>query len=238
MIEEKFTLPWQMTNWERMAFIHILDMARPEVAIEVGTYKGGSLQVLSHYASWVYSIDIDPFVAKNLDGKFDNVAFRSGDSSDILEGLLSNKSKSSKVTFILIDGDHSEEGVRKDISAILNWHPAKECIVLMHDSFNPDCRKGILTSHWNSNPYIHDVEVDFVPGIYHELAYDTAAPNTMWGGFARAVLKPFPRKGNSLDIKTSQQRLYEAVYRISSHRPKPIGVRLLRNVLKRFQRVC
>ena len=48
---------WQMTRCEKYAFASILEAARPAVAIEIGTYKGGSLQLIAEHAEKVYSID-------------------------------------------------------------------------------------------------------------------------------------------------------------------------------------
>ena len=89
----------------------------------------------------------------------------------------------------------------------------------MHDAFNPDCRTGILSANWQNCPYVYELEIDYIPGIYHQEAYDTAAARTMWGGFACALLKPEPRQGN-LVISQRQQGLFEAVLLHSSHAPQ------------------
>jgi hypothetical protein len=43
-------LHWQMTRWEKYGFSSILEASNPKVAIEIGTHKGGSLQVIAKYA--------------------------------------------------------------------------------------------------------------------------------------------------------------------------------------------
>jgi hypothetical protein len=91
--------------------------------------------------------------------------------------------------------------------------------VLMHNAFNPDCRAGILSANWQGPPHVHEVEIDHIPGVYHQKAYDKAAARTMWGGFACALLKPEPRQGD-LVISQRQQGLFEAVLLQSSHAPQ------------------
>jgi hypothetical protein len=60
------------------------------------------------------------------------------------------------------------------------------------------------------------VELDFIPGIYHYEAHDTAGPRSMWGGFAIAVLTPEYRNG-MLIVQESQKHLHEAIKRVSIH---------------------
>jgi hypothetical protein len=216
----KSALHFQMTVCEQMALQHILDLLKPQRALEIGTYQGGSLQVLSHYCSHVESIDIDPSIPAALGPQFTNVTFHTGNSFELLPSILSQSTESrNPFEFILIDGDHSSEGVKRDINAILSVLPTSELFVLMHDAFNPQCRAGILSANWQLSPHVHELEIDFIPGVYHHESYDTAAARTMWGGFACALLKPEPRQG-ALVISQRQQGLYEAVFRQSSHAPQ------------------
>jgi hypothetical protein len=94
---------------------------------------------------------------------------------------------------VLVDGDHSAEGVRKDLENLLRYRPATPLFVVMHDSFNPECRRGLRTTNWVASPYVHAVELDFVPGTI------TASPSflgQLWGGLALAYLKPQERRGH------------------------------------------
>ena len=208
-----------MTTCEWMALQHILSGLRPKRAIEVGTYEGGSLQVLAHFCEHVDSIDIDSSIADVLAGRFTNVTFHTGTSGDLLPSVLrSNAQDREPVGFVLIDGDHSTEGVRRDINALLSVPPSCEIVALMHDAFNPDCRAGILSADWQRCPFVHEVEVDYIPGVYHQQAYDTAAARTMWGGFACALLQPEPRHSD-LVVPQRQQGLFESVLLQSSHAP-------------------
>jgi len=218
-LSQYFELPWQMTNCEKFALESLLRNHSPEIALEVGTYHGGSLQVLARYSRSVISIDIDEGVQSRIGGKFSNVVFHTGDSTNLLPSILAQCTSAGKgVEFVIIDGDHSAAGVQRDIDAFLRWQPLRRCLVLMHDSFNPACREGIRTAPWASSLYVQSVELDFIPGIYHQEAFDTAGPRTMWGGFALAILSPEKRLG-PLNIQASQQGLFDAVLKVSSHAP-------------------
>lgn len=225
-----WSLNWQMTRCEKAALIHLLASLRPFKGLEIGTYRGGSLQVLSHFCNTVDAIDLNPAIVGELGGGlFPNVCFHIGESSSLLPGILRESAAAGDpVGFVLIDGDHSADGVRRDINALLSVQPQAEMIVLMHDAFNPDCRRGILAAGWQECPYVHEVEIDFIPGVYHQSSFDTAAARTMWGGFACAVLRPEPRRAQ-LRISQQQQGLFEAVLLQSSHMPAKL------NLLKRIK---
>jgi hypothetical protein len=63
---------------------------------------------------------------------------------------------------------------------------------------------------------VHYVGIDFVPGVYHNEAFDKAPPRSMFGGLAVAVRRP-ERCTDELVIHQSQKRLFEPVLRSSSH---------------------
>jgi hypothetical protein len=216
-LEPGFDLPWQMTNCERFALSSLLKRLQPKLSLEIGTYMGGSLQVLAHYSEAVISVDIDPDVANRLADKFPNVEFRSGDSSRLLPDLVRELNKQKRpVGFVLIDGDHSADGVRRDIEALLDLQPQQQLVFILHDSFNPGCREGMRTANWAKSPFVHHVELDFIPGIFQYEARDTAEPRSMWGGFGCAVLMPEKRNG-PLHVQEFQLHLHAAIKRISSH---------------------
>lgn len=210
-------LHWQMTRPEKYAFDQILKIAEPETAIEIGTYRGGSLQNVAQAAKHVYSLDIDPSCKETLGGRFPNVDFRTGDSKKTIGEVLAEiRDRRRSLGFVLVDGDHSAAGVQGDVAALLQHVPTRDVYVVMHDSFNPDVRSGIVGIDWARCPYAHFVEVDFIPGVYHKQTFDTAQAGSMWGGFAMAVLKPLKRMG-PLTVHRSQQGLFDAVLADSMH---------------------
>jgi hypothetical protein len=221
---DKFPLEWQMTRCEKFAFQGLVEMIRPETAIEIGTYKGGSLQVLSKYSKSVYSIDISPDCRETLGDRFDNVDFLTGESRNVLPPLLDQISESGKnLEFVLIDGEHTAEGVCADINRVLAYIPTKPLYIVFHDSFNPACREGILQADWAGCSYVHFVEVDFIPGVYHLAAFDHAEARSMYGGLAVALMLPNPRE-HDLVIHQSQKGLFDIVLSQSCHSRTPAGM--------------
>lgn len=149
-----FPLHWQMAEPEKAALLQLLDVARPEVALEIGTYHGGSLQVLANRAAKVYSIDIDPTVAQKLRPRFANVDFRTGPSGALLPDILGQiTARAENLGLVLVDGDHSRLGVRRDVDLLLQYVPRRSLFVVCHDSFNPDCRRGLLEADWGGVPF-------------------------------------------------------------------------------------
>lgn len=234
-------LEWQMTEAERCAVIGLLERARPEIVIEVGTDRGGSLLVFSRYARRVYSLDTDPTCPARLGTFCPNAVFVTGPSEQTMPPLLMRlEPEGAPLGLILIDASHSREGVRRDVESVLRYRPGGPLWVLIHDSFNPDCRQGILDADWAASPYVQFVELDFVTG---QFVSDPRARQyrQMWCGLALAFLDPRPRT-HALVVGSREPLLYETVWRGSVHRllglPRyhphrvfPALVRRLRNAL-------
>jgi hypothetical protein len=209
---------------ETSVFQALLSNLRPKCAIEVGTETGATLAIIARHASRVVSIDIDPGVKANLAPKFDNVEFLTGSSHDLLPVVLQRlASEATNPDFIFVDGDHSAEGVRKDLEFVLTVRPTAPMTVLMHDSFNPHCRHGMLTARWSQNPYCHYVDLDFCPGVLHP---DERIRGQMWGGLGYAVFLPEPRK-HTLEVRTTHRPMFEACFRSSIYfrppQPRPVA---------------
>ncbi|MBC7926954.1 MAG: glycosyltransferase [Bryobacteraceae bacterium] len=202
------TAKWQMNDSERLAMTGLLARHRPACCIEVGTYHGGSLSLLTQFADMVFSIDIDPTIPGRL-AHLPGVSFLTGDSADLLPALLEElQSRHIPVDLFLIDGDHSGEGIRRDLSIVLGYVPARPMFVLMHDSFNPGCRQGMLNAPWQGSPYCHWVDLDFVPGRLIE--HGGGGTGEMWGGLGLAYFLPVPRNGD-LAIGQSAGGMFEVL---------------------------
>ncbi len=225
-LEESYPLDWQMTRNERYCLITLLERIRPQIAIEIGTHKGGSLQVLSQFSEKIYSIDVNPNVKKELNGTFDNVDFLIGDSKKILPSLFVRDEIKANIEFILIDGDHSFNGVKGDIDIVLELIPKKPLFIIFHDSFNPECRRGIKAANFHKCEYVHYVELDFINGVFN--------PNKlyreMWGGLALVILLP-KKRDRILNIYESQKKLFALSYLHSIH-PLKDSVNSLKKFLK------
>ena len=185
---------WQMMQWERIGLTGVLSRVRPKGALEVGVYHGGSLSLTHQYAGQIIAIDIDPEVR----GRFpvpDNVDLRIGPSQTLIpEALADFQARGIPLNFVLIDADHSTSGVKRDLELVLAYQPAEPLVILMHDSGNPDTRRGILAVDWSANPHLHFVDCDFIPGQIIEHAV-TETSGEIWGGLGLAYLDPTPRTG-------------------------------------------
>lgn len=208
-----YPLYWEMTNNEKIVLLHLLEEIKPDISIEIGSKEGGSLQLIAEYSKEIYSLDIDPKV-KFLENKFPNVNFIIGDSKETLPKLLQKLSREGKSPgFILIDGEHSTEGVLGDINAILAITITKPLTIIMHDSFNPNCRKGMLSANYKNNKNIHFVDIDFLQGTY---SVSEAVNGEMWGGFGIIVLQP-ERNDQVPEIRQSLKYSFERTLRLSRH---------------------
>ena len=126
------------------------------------------------------------------------------------------------------------DGVRGDINAVLNHVPERPVYVVFHDSFHPPSREGILQADWQQCPYVHFVEVDFIPGVFHYHAFDTAEPRSMYGGLAVALMLPEKRE-SALAIHESQRGLFDTVLQHSCHvPPRQQEVELLTRIRKKL----
>jgi hypothetical protein len=207
------SLKWQMSRAEKSALIQVLDALKPEVAIEIGTFQGGSLQVISHFSKEVYSLDISKAPSKLLCNLFSNVIFKIGNSYEILAGIFEEIEKSGKkLEFILVDGDHSKNGVFKDLEAIMKYPHKNKLTIIMHDSFNPQCRAGIKAINFEANKMVEYVELDYITGSY--------SPNDnfleMWGGFALVQLNPNSQR-ETVPVLESQKKLFQLAHIFSKH---------------------
>ncbi len=185
---------WQMMPWERIALTGVLSRVRPKGAIEVGVYHGGSLSLASQYAEHIIAIDIDPEVPGRVPAP-PNCEFLIAPSTEAIPQAFAKHSAAERpVNFVLVDADHSAEGVRRDLELVLQYVPTEPMFVIMHDTGNPDTRRGVLSVDWAANPHLAVVECDFVPGqiIEHSVVNGRGE---IWGGLGLAYLDPVPRRG-------------------------------------------
>lgn len=206
------TLDWQMSRAEKYAIINLLHHLKPKVSIEIGTYKGGSLQVINAFSQEVYSIDISSAPKKFLSEKFSKVNFLVGESHVMVSQLLKDLDQHGKsVDFVLIDGDHTTEAVKRDILAVLNHSHKSKVHIILHDSFNPQCRKGISSIDYKQFPHVKFVELDYIGGSYwHNDTY-----REMWGGFAMIIVDPDHRSG--VEVTASLRHMQKSLYWRSVH---------------------
>lgn len=208
---------WQMNHSERMSLWALLGHVKPRCAVEIGTYWGGSLSLMAQHAQVVFSIDIEPMPPSVR--VFPNVSFLTGPSERLLPLLLDELGRQEMdPQLILVDGDHSREGVARDLDIILKRTARVPLWIVMHDSMNPGCRAGMLAADWSANPHVHFVDLDFVPGRIVENGGGGAGE--LWGGLGLACLLPQVRRG-PLAVGQSARQMMETLVASQSHCPSP-----------------
>ena len=211
------TVNWQMLSSERIALTGLLARLRPRRALEVGVFHGGSLSLIAQFCERVWALDVDPEVPHRFRVP-SNVDLRIGDPTSVLANMLDELDAADEsLDFVFIDADHSAEGIRRDIETLIQRPrpPREPMFVLMHDSANPECRRGISSAGWAACPYVHHVELDFVPGQIVEYAAVWDGRIEVWGGFALAYLSPEARSGD-LTVSAASAQTIAAIQRCAN----------------------
>ena len=175
---------WQMSYGERAALEGLLCQLQPQLAIEIGTAEGGSLARIAAHSAEVHSFD---FVEPDPDVRtLSHVTVHTGDSHELLPALLRRLADEERnVDFVLVDGDHSSEGVRKDLLDLLDSPAVGRTIIVVHDSMNETVRAGLEKVPYEAYPKVAYVELDLVAGYMFrkpELLHE------LWGGLGLVVV--------------------------------------------------
>ena len=173
---------WQMALGERAAIEGVLATLRPRLAIELGTAQGGSLGRIAAHSAEVHTFDLEP---EPLDVP-DHVHVHAGDSHVLLPQLLAELADAGRnVDFALIDGDHTTDGVRRDLTDLLESPAVERTVILLHDMANPAVRAGVRAVEFARIPKVAYVDLGFV-----ELAQSAGALADHWGGLGIVVVDP------------------------------------------------
>ena len=190
----------QMSFGERCALEGVLAQVRPRMAIEIGTAEGGSLRRIASYSEAVHSIDVDHGPVGDVPA---NVELHTGGSREMLPPLLSSIARAGdQLDFVLVDGDHSYEGVKRDLELLLGSPCAARAVILVHDTMNAEVRAGVESVRCERYPGVVYYELDFVPGYVYRKGI---ARNTAWGGLG-LILTDRERCGQYAD--SPRQDLY------------------------------
>jgi predicted O-methyltransferase YrrM len=168
-----------MTMAERIVLYALVIGLRPRRCLEIGTFKGGSALIIA--AALDDSGDgilacVDPN-AQIKPEHWKEIAHRAilfqKPSPEILPDA--SRAVGGKFDFALIDGDHSTEGVVRDISGVL---PLLEspAYLLLHDAHNQEVISGIRTVL--AHP---ENRLTYCGPISTEKTVDSS-PGVAWGG--------------------------------------------------------
>ena len=139
--------PVWMSRAERLLLYTLIFTLRPSRYLEIGTFQGGSALVVNAALDALNSqtplICVDPEwnVAPEDWQKIEHRAtFIEGYSPAILP--KAEEAAGGKFDFVLIDGDHSYEGVLRDARGVMP-HLAPNAYLLFHDSFFTNVARGL-----------------------------------------------------------------------------------------------
>ena len=183
MIDFEYSLDLKNANWlmstrEKIALIGLLQCLKPKSVIEFGYHLGGATKWLSEFSEKVITVDTNECVL-DAQNKYNNVVAWNCLTSTAIKRI---QKQNLKFDLAIIDADHSRKGVALDISGLLNCSK----FFVMHDSFNPSCRRGMLEILENQNS--HAYNLDFIPS---SVKYDG-----LWGGLGVAKFKRQCNKNN------------------------------------------
>jgi len=159
---------WLMSTREKLGLIGLLHCLKPKKVLELGYHRGGATKWLSEFSEQVLSVDVNEFVS-NAPNLFHNVEAW---NCPTLEAASRIKKENLFFDLAIIDADHSRKAVSGDICGIISHSD----IILMHDSFNPDCRKGMVDALKNQDS--HAYYLDFISSV--------SKRDGLWGGLAIA----------------------------------------------------
>lgn len=195
--------PQQMSLGERAALEGVLATLKPRLAIEIGTAEGGSLRRIAAHAEEVHSFDLvapDPETAS-----IEHASFHAGDSHELLPAFLAELSEAGRnVDFVLVDGDHSAAGVRRDIEDLLASPAIGATVIVLHDTANEEVRRGIDAADLDSHPKVVHADFDFVAGYVFR---DPSLADEIWGGLGVILVdQGSPREPGA---RARQERIFE-----------------------------
>jgi hypothetical protein len=176
--------PWQMTLGERAALEGLLARLRPALAVEIGTAEGGSARCLARHCAEIHSFDL--VHPDGLTTELPMVTTHTGDSHALLPEFLDRLAAEGRgVDFALVDGDHTADGVRRDIEDLLASPALQSAAIVFHDTANDAVRAGLQEAALHEHPSVAYLDLDFVAG---HLSASGPYAGQLWGGLGLMIV--------------------------------------------------
>ncbi len=187
---------WQMTAGERAAMEGILCQLKPALAVEIGTAEGGSLACIASRAGEVHSFDLVTPAAEAA--SLCNVTLHTGDSHELLPAALQEFARADRnVDFVLIDGDHTSEGARRDLEDVVRSSAVGRTVILLHDTANEAVRAGLEAANIGEFEKVKAIDLDLVPGY---LVKADPFHHEIWGGLGLVLIDESPEASPRLHL--------------------------------------
>lgn len=191
---------WLMSTREKLGLIGLLELLKPKTVLEFGYHRGGATKWLSRYSGSLITVDVNEFVGQ-AENDFQNVRAWNCTTQEALKRI---KNDSLHFDLAIVDADHSRVAVASDIRGLLDHAN----LILMHDSCNPDCRKGMKDALKDQTS--HAYYLDFITSIYKH--------DGLWGGLGLAYRSENPGLVNEFEGEISP---YPMLALQNVLRPKP-----------------
>ena len=192
---------WQMASAEQVAIEGLLTLLEPRLAIEIGTAEGAGARRIAERVEELHCFDLGP-PSLELPA---NVTIHVGDSHELLPQLLGRLAADGRnVDFVVVDGDHSASGVRRDVEDLLNSPAVGNTVIVIHDTANERGRRGLDGIRFAAWPKVTRVHLDWLPGqLFRE-----PIVNQLWCGLGLVVVDAARTAYGNGDVV--EQRYYPA----------------------------
>ncbi|HWF40000.1 MAG TPA: FkbM family methyltransferase [Candidatus Acidoferrales bacterium] len=171
--------PVWMTMSERVLLYGLIAGLRPRRCLEIGTFKGGSALIITAALDdlgegKLACVDPEP---KVLPEHWASIAHRATLFAAPSPAILPEAARAvgGKFDFALIDGDHTTQGVLRDIEGTLPLL-GDHAYLLFHDAHNAETAEGIDRAVRNPQNGLVDA------GILSTEKTPDAVPGVFWGG--------------------------------------------------------
>ena len=176
---------WLMSTREKLGLIGLLELLKPKTVLEFGYHRGGATKWLSRYSESLITVDVNEFVGQAEDD-FQNARAWNCTTQEALKRI---KDDSLHFDLAIVDADHSRGAVASDVCGLLNHAN----LILMHDSCNPNCRKGMKDALKDQTS--HAYYLDFITSVNKH--------DGLWGGLGLAYRSESPGLVNEFEGEIS-----------------------------------